>query len=284
MSLIEAIGKLISNLPPLINVKIDVKQPTVISTLNIIKDDHSQPYTLNPVDNSCTVNLGKLDAQKKNDFLTSLIEEGNVLLLEKAKSEVDSFRTEERVPENQAIIQFLSSKIPPEDLNIWRAALYLRASFKKGLSAIVTRIKLEIMEKYGDKGRNIANLCTAGYLEEWLIPSYEKLKQAPNDEESAKSSFLKLYMLLVNELPFTVFVCHKMSLVDLRQEIDSRKKYGMDFVNIHGIGEDNVAKIKTVVDEIEKENYSEEKKGNILFVRVGFKKNKTISTPKEPGE
>lgn len=278
MPLLEAIGKLISKLPPLINVKVDVKQPTVINSLNIV-NDNSQPVTYNPTDNSCIVNLGKLDNQKKKDFLISLIDEGGVLLIEKAKTEVDAFRSEEKVPENQAIIQFLSSKIPSEDINIWRAALYLRVSFKKGMGAVVTRIKLEIMQKYGDKGRNIANLCTANYLEEWLIPSWEKLKQPPGDEESAKGSFLKLYLLLVNELPFTVFVCHKMTLDELRQEIDSRKKYGMDFVNIHGIGDDNIKKIKTVVDETEKENYSEDKKGNIVYIRLSFKKDKATPAP-----
>jgi len=278
MSLVEIIGKLLSKFPSLI--KVEVKQPTIINNLNIINDDHSQPVVYNQADKSCIVNVGKLDDDQKKDFLTSVVDGGNILLLEKAKTEFDDFRSEENIPETQEVIQFLSPKIPPDDLNIWRAALYLRSCFKKGMSAAVTKLKLEIMQKYGDKGRNIANLCTAGYLEEWLIPSYDKLKQPPGDEESAKSSFLKLYKLLVNELPFTVFVCHKMKLDDLRQEIDSRKQYGMDFINIHGMGEDNIQKIKTVVDEIEKENYSEERKGHSIFVRVDFKKDKVTPDSK----
>lgn len=279
MSLIENVGKLISKLklPPLI--KTEVKQPVIINNLNIINDDHSQTIVYNPVDKTCVVNLDKLKDDQKKDFLTSIIEGEDILLLDKVKTEFDDFRLQEKISETQEIIKFLSPKIPSEDLDIWRAALYLRSYFKKGMNATVTKLKLEIMQKYGDKGRNIANLCTAGYLEEWLVPHYDKLKQSLGNEELVNNSFLKFYKLLVNELPFTVFVCHKMTQNDLRQEINDRRTYGMDFVNIHAIGEENIAKIKIVVDEIVKENYSEDRKGHILFVRVGFKKDGITPDP-----
>ena len=149
MSLGDVIGKLISKLPPLI--KVEVKQPTIINNLSIVNDDHSQVVTYDQATKSCVVNLGELDDAQRKDFLTSLVDGGDILLLEKAKTEFEEFRLQEKITETQEIIKFLTPKIPSEDLIIWRAALYLRSYFKKGMSAVVTRLKLEVMQKYGDK-------------------------------------------------------------------------------------------------------------------------------------
>jgi len=167
-----------------------------------------------------------------------LLDEGRILLQDTCKNTIEEFRSQERSAETQERLKFLDKKIPPEDLNIWRAALYLRYCYNtKELKKKVSAIKYQIMQKFGDKGRNIANLCTAGYLEEWLIPAYEKLKETLVDEDLAKIEFGKIYSNFVNQLPFTIFVSHVMSKDELRKEILRRKEFGIAFVNIHAPGQ-----------------------------------------------
>jgi basic membrane lipoprotein Med (substrate-binding protein (PBP1-ABC) superfamily) len=64
-----------------------------------------------------------------------------------------------------------------------------------------------------------------------------------------------------------------MSIKDIKNEIEKRKKYGLEFINIHGIGEDNKKKIEKVTSEFSKTGYykieryiSEEK--NVIFIRI----------------
>ena len=95
--------------------------------------------------------------------------------------------------------------IPANDFSLLRACLFLRARFEAG--APIEDLKAQIVRVYGTRGRNFANLCTAGYLEEWFWPLYEELKRAyPEDPELAAAKFRSLYKSIVNDLPWTEFV------------------------------------------------------------------------------
>ncbi len=268
MTWTDRLAKILSKLPSLI--KIDIKDPTV--NIHISHDTtNNQQVTTNPATKSCEVNIANFNPKEVKELLKEFIDEDGILLLDKSKKGIEEFALEEQVPENAATINLLTKIVPPEDLNIWRAALYLRFCFLKKMLMAVTKIKFQIVQTHGAKGRNIANLCSAGYIEEWLIPTFNALRDTLGENEG-KKAFLNIYSLIVNQMPFTIFVCQPMTPDNLRQEINDRKKYGLDFVNIHAIGEDNIKKVKPVIAAIEKDSYKEDQQGNIFFARISFKK------------
>ena len=65
------------------------------------------------------------------------------------------------------------------------------------LKGRVAGLKFQLMQKYGDKGRNIANLCTANYLEDWLIPAYGELSETLNNDDLTKKNLAKYIIILL---------------------------------------------------------------------------------------
>jgi hypothetical protein len=150
----------------------------------------------------------------------------------------------------------------------------LRNCYRTGDKEKTNALKDQIIQKHGDKGRNIANLCTAKYLEDFLIPLHSSLMQEYKDDRLANEAFIEKYKPIVMELPFTIFVGFPMSVEEIRKQIATKKQYGIKFVNIHGIGENNIKKIKDVILGKEKDgqfiiNELKEEK-NSLFVRINF--------------
>lgn len=270
---LDQLAKIASKFPPL--VKFDIHDPTV--NIHIGNNTTNPPLIYNPDTKACEVNIAKLEPKEAKDFLKSFIEDDGILLLDKSKKGIEDLELEEKEPENSETINLLTTIVPQEDLTIWRAALYLRSCFTKKMFLAVTRIKFQIVQKHSEKGRNIANLCSAGYIEDWLIPTFKGLKDTFG-ETDGKKAFLNIYSMIVNQMPFTVFVGQPMTQDNLRQEINGRKRYGLDFVNIHAIGEENIKKAKPVIASIEKDSYKEDQHGNIFFARIGFKKTPPTQT------
>ena len=271
----DIVAKLLAKLTP--KVKVEIKNPVVIANLNIHITNNSQDQDISydPGKEIYKINLVKLTEDIKKGLISSeMLDDDRILLEDSCKKTIEDFRSQEKLAETQEKIKFLDKKIPQDDLNIWRAALYLRHCDNTiALKGRVVGLKFQLMQKYGDKGRNIANLCTANYLEDWLIPAYGELSETLNNDDLTKKEFGKIYNHLVNELPFTIFVCRTMSIDGLKDEIMRRKEFGINFINIHAIGNDNVQKVKIVIPDIEKDShYCEERKTGRIFVRIFFKK------------
>jgi hypothetical protein len=246
------------------------------SFINITRDDHSEKIETNNSTKSININITKLDAQEKEKLKESLplaVEEGFLILEKDSKVLMEDFKIKDA--DNKGILEFLKPKIPPEDLNIWRAALYMRTYFKAGDQDKTKKLKCDIMLKYGDKGKNIANLCSAGYLEDFLMPFFGSLIEEYKEQNLAIERFRKRYNIIVNELPFSIFVNYQMKSDDIKEQVGIKKKYGFKFLNIHGIGPDNVKKIKEVIEFLEKSKDCNIKKdireeSNIIFAKISF--------------
>ena len=145
--------------------------------------------------------------------------------------------------------------MPSEDIKIWRASLYLAKCFSEGKKGQTAKLKEDIMLRFGEKGRNIANLCSAGYLDTYLRPLSEAIKNNEESEEAVKKRFLEIYSMIITSEPFTLFVNKRMSSETIKGEIENKRKYGHKFLNVHGIGKENKKNIKEVVDYF-KENDS----------------------------
>ncbi|MFH1504040.1 MAG: hypothetical protein ABIH08_01430 [Candidatus Omnitrophota bacterium] len=253
---------------------INIKLPEHISLIHIGKLDNSKKIIHN--DSSKTIvnlnSLSKEEEQGLKEILPLALKENYTLLTEDTKLKAEDFKKESGSVEAKEILAFLRPKISAEEINIWRAALYLRSKHNTGRREEVKKLKYEIMQKYGEKGRNIANLCSENYVKDFLIPLYNAFKQFHKDVNLATEKFRVAYELIVNELPFTIFVNYRMSVDDIKLEIEKRKRYGSKFINIHGIGEDNKDKIQQVAEELkdtgkyEMSKYSKEE--NVVLVTV----------------
>ncbi|MEP7166901.1 MAG: hypothetical protein ABI758_02910 [Candidatus Woesebacteria bacterium] len=159
--------------------------------------------------------------------------------------------------------KFVMSCIPQRDRSLWMSALILRRQFKlMGNKEEVWRIKGD-MSRSSSRGKNIANLCTAGYLESHIIPLYEHVVNEKHDEQQ----FIDIYSMIVSDFPFAVFVSQLRSDTEINAEIvekiETVGQYGWKMVKVHGIGEENVKKIQRVVLQVQ-----DEKKAEIISTDV----------------
>lgn len=138
------------------------------------------------------------------------------------------------------ILSFFEDKIPADDYTALKMSLYLRSEEKTGTN--IWRYKEDIRSRFGDRGANIANLCTAGYFENEFMPLYKNL---------SREDFSSYYELAVGKKARALFVHRGMDLEGLKKEFETilikALRYHMDNFRIHGIGESNVSIIKKLI-------------------------------------
>lgn len=152
----------------------------------------------------------------------------------------------------QNSLSFIEEKLPKKDVSIWHSALILREQHESGKKEKVRILKQQMISNSGQRGANIANLCTTGYLESHLIPLHKHLVEELGNE----TEFQRQYELIVEDTIFTVFC----SIIDTNEElekeivekIDIVKKYGWDRVYVHAIGQSNVKNVKIAIENIKK--------------------------------
>ena len=145
--------------------------------------------------------------------------------------------------------------------------MYLRTVFRQRQD--VTKLKNDIRDVFGTRGTNIANLCNAGYFEEFFIPLYN----------STKGQFRELYDSIVGKGALAVFIHQHMQDNEItsiiKTKIQLSKRYGLKWVHIHAIGRTNVGKMRACIEK-EKEffDFFEKKlyeNDNILLIELLLK-------------
>lgn len=207
------------------------------------------------VDKRTIINIGAVDFTEDNatefkKFLKDYVSEDGLILKEEAQKKVELIRETEETDENKKLLTFFTGKLPHEDFEILRASLVVRTEFKNR-SKSVADLKQDISQRYGLRGRNIVNLCTAGYFDSVIKPLYEEMEKKPN---FSIELFHQRYNVIVMQSPFAVFVNSVISDEELEQNVRSKieqnKKYGIKSLNIHGLGETNVLKITNLLIKI----------------------------------
>ncbi len=138
---------------------------------------------------------------------------------------------------DQNILRFFSDILPIDDYTALKLALYLRDEQKKGKN--ISNYKKDIRDRFGERGANIANLCTAGYFESEFLPLYNSI---------SKEAFLEYYEITVGKKARALFVHRGINEDQLGIEFEvmlqKATKYHMEGFRIHGIGTQNVSTIK----------------------------------------
>lgn len=214
--------------------------------------------------------LDNIDEEKKKKIKEAIkesIEEGNQVLEINTSELLYQLYKYNKENKNNQILNFFKPIIPSEDFEALESSLYLREVFLS--NGDVSKLKQDIRKRFGDRGNTIANLCTAGYFEKFLMPLYN----------SSKERFNELYEIIVAKSVLAIFVHSGMSQEQIPQEITNKlgisMKYGIKFIHIHGIGNYNINKIKECLEEqkeyfnfFQKEIYE---KDNIMIVELLLK-------------
>lgn len=187
-------------------------------------------------------NLTKEKQKKLKLVLKENFEEENKLLEEKSSSLLkDLVEFQKSKGEDKKVLDFFQNIIPEEDFEALESSLYLKRKFMQGQD--IKQLKEDIRTRFGDRGNNIANLCTAGYFESFLMPLFN----------SSQKDFKEIYEVVVSKSAMAVFVHSQMDDAKIAGEIKKRleisKKYGIKFLHIHGIGNRNIKTIKKCVEE-----------------------------------
>ncbi len=129
--------------------------------------------------------------------------------------------------------------VPPQDMPIIEASLFIRRLHNNG--ANVSGYKALLIQKYGSRGNNIANLITAGYYENYLAEIYKHLVETEAD--LAPKIFSEIYEEAVTQYPFAVFVSTTKTYEQIKGKIRDKIKLNLlndqHVLNIHGIGKAN---------------------------------------------
>ena len=197
------------------------------------------------------------------------------MLEDKSIERIEDIELKEKTPDEKEVLAFFVGKIPHADYTALRASLYLRKRFSEGADRDeIAKLKGEIIWKYSKRGRNISDLCSAGYFETLIKTIFEEKVLSGYTE----TEIFDTYNLIVEEGTLTVFVSIGMSPDQVRREIEEKikrnKRYGLHLLYIHGIGRTNIETIRMVIYDL-KERYPTMKRiteeyANIISVKLEF--------------
>lgn len=257
--------------------KIDIRDSFNIT---IKSNNTSKGVEYNEESKSFFINLEKLSPAQKEEvkqILREAVKEDDKVLLEQKSEElIQDFTLNENSKKAQSLLSYWKGKIPHDDFEALRASLYIRKLFQEGVSHnVIYKLKGDILKKYGPRGVKISNICSSEYFETMLQPLYEEMKKDP---DFSNEKFIEKYDIIINEAAFAVFINGSMTVDVVKSVIQAKiqrnLKYGIKFVNIHGIGKRNVIKIREALSYIEDryhniDKYIEENE-DIIFVKLQF--------------
>lgn len=220
-----------------------------------ILSDNSLSKFINVDKSSKTVilNVAVLPPEERAQVFSTAAEfvnEGEYIVMEsKAEELLEEIVLEEGRPENLKLINFYKPKISAHDLEILRASLFVKEVHDDG--GHVMQLKQDIITKYGERGKNIVNLCTAGYFTTLIKTLFEELEQEPNFKPSM---YQDIFDLIVSQFPFAIFInsaqTKEQVLDQIKRKIEINKKYGIHYLIIHGMTEQNIEKIGEALHEL----------------------------------
>lgn len=218
--------------------------------INITNNSNNQEksekeYEKNEEKGNLDIYLDNLEDTKKKklkEIVKEHVQEGNKFLEKNSSLLFKELCEFQKSKDNdKKVLDFFKNVLSEEDIEALECSLFLRREFNKRKD--VGYMKQDIRTRFGDRGNNIANLCTAGYFEKFFIPLYN----------SSKEDFYKIYELAVSKSVLALFVHSQMSEDEIAEDIKSKleisQKYGLKFFHIHGIGEQNIKTIKKCIEQ-----------------------------------
>ncbi len=209
-------------------------------------------------------------------FLNAQRENSIPLLEDEYRERVDDIATKQSTESEINTLSYFKHIIPSDDFAALRASLYLRDRFKEGAGwDEISRLKTGIIKIHSRRGRNISDLCSAGYFETLIKKIYEETISGGYSKED----FLSVYNIIIEEGTIAVFVSEGMPEKQIEIEIEGKikrnKEYGIHFLYVHGIGGENSRKIRNVLYNLKDKHrasmkISSREVAGILSVKITF--------------
>lgn len=140
--------------------------------------------------------------------------------------------------------------VPKRDMPILESAIFIQALYDSGQR--VGDYMRDISIRYRARGTMICHLYSAGYFDSLILPLYQELVEGGNPQPD---EFNKIYEQIVSESPLAMFVSVRDTADAIREQlvkkIKTSRELGMNYLNIHGIGSQNLQNIKRALEEKE---------------------------------
>lgn len=183
------------------------------------------------------INLKPEEEEVVLEIIRQLHNDGELIFKSSKEETLKSYTAYSEKNKDKKTLEFFENILSKDDYSALKMGLFIRKLMEEGKP--IFTYKQDIRERFGERGANIANLCTAGYFEEEFIPFY-------NDYSEAE--FKEYYELAVGKKARALFVHSMMSAEDLENEfsqmLNKVVKYHMKNFRVHGLGNKNVNAIK----------------------------------------
>ena len=253
--------KILQRLTDLLRIDVNINSPkTIIITKNsgnrLVYDKGTQELSLNydlmnPEIKKCLSDLAKAQFDKGGLYESETQKELNNL-----------YNYQKSNDDDNRILAFFKPIIPEDDCQALEVSLYLKKKFGEHKFDEVKKIKEDIRRRFGDRGNNISNLCTAGYFDNFFSTLYEN---------SDEKKFRELYEVIVSKAAMAIFVHNQMDAsqinLELERKIKISQKYRLPFIHLHGIGQHNIKII---------ENWVKDNKDALKFLKKDIVKKEGI--------
>ncbi len=221
-------------------------------TINITKNSHNSPIVLDDKNKVLNVDLKQFDDKQKEQFkeITSKsIDEGNYLLENNSFDILEKLYEFNKGNDFSKHLSFFNGKINDDDYSALELSFFLRNLMVNHNPTNIYDYKKNISDRFGKRGGHIANLCTAGYFEELLIPI----------GKTSEDDFKYYYDLIVKREALTLFIhrdLKKSEIISIiKNKIKSAKLYGLQVLYIHSRGKRNNRTIRSCLDDFNKNHF-----------------------------
>jgi hypothetical protein len=237
------------------NINVDLSNFTFINinigTINKAKKGSQIiPIELDEKSQTLLIDPSKLDKTQYEEFkniAATYIDNGNYLLEDESSELLDRLYKFNKESHYNKYLNFFQPIIPTEDFRALQSSYFMRKENESNKNAAQLGVfKRQIRNQFGKRGGHIANLCTAGYFEELLIPIHNH----------NKSSFQDWYNLVVEKEALTLFIhagLKKGEIIStLKNKTELAKKYGLNSFYVHTKGKRNIKTVHECLKEFEK--------------------------------
>lgn len=238
------------NLAEKIRGYLSIKGLTIIIDGDFITEDAKfTPFSYNSKDKILILVPNKLNEREPyllSEVIQHIFDQDDLIIKRERLKVLENYKKYKvRNRSDDTILAFFMDKLSPDDYDALKMSLFLRNEQRQGRN--VSEYKRDIRDRFGERGANIANLCTAGYFENEFMPLYEL----------SHEEFKEFYNLAVEKKARALFVHSYMTIEELQVQFDEMVekgfKYHMTDFRIHGIGEANVVKVKRFFEERRKD-------------------------------
>jgi hypothetical protein len=190
---------------------------------------------------------GKLIADKIIEGLPAHMEHNDLLLEDKDLEHFEEVDQIVSTSSYEAELNTFVPMVPKKDLPILETAIVIKIKYDGNES--IAHIKSQLIQRFGQRAGMISNLYSAGYFHTLIKPLYESIEAG----ELAVDEYLEVYEMIVTESPLAVFIGVNATLVkakkQLMEKIQFNKQADIGYLNIHGIGDNNITLIKTLLSD-----------------------------------